>query len=280
LERDVADPLLKEALALSERAGDELLIAECFEALGIAHRSDADHGIPYFERAIETFRRTGADRKLAHALFSMTYRSLMTAGRFDDARAALEESLRMSLRDGSRHTAAHAIAGLGKIARLEGDRDEAERTFRFALGEFREIGDRRCIARMLTGLALIAEGAEDANVVVDDVWSMLRDAIDLALDVDPEASPEVTETADALVVAAARDGHLEDAARWLGAVDAIRERDAIRRTPPDEREIDELRGALSRELGADHALELRTRGAATTLAQVADEVRAMRRPRS
>jgi predicted ATPase/DNA-binding SARP family transcriptional activator len=260
LEPQIAVPLLADALAAFERAGDPLDIAECYEACGIAHR---------LEEALRRFRELGAEPQIAHALFSMTYRSLIVAGRFDEARSALEESLAISRRLGSRHTAAHAIGTLGRVERLTGHDDAALGHFTHALKEFRAIGDRRCIARMLTGLFLTNDDGSDTAL------EMLREATEIAMDVDPEASPEVTETVDALVLAAERRGALEAAARWLGAVDAIRDRHGIERSPPDRASIDAARDRLAAALGADRAAELRSDGEAMPLVDIADAAQQM-----
>jgi tetratricopeptide (TPR) repeat protein len=264
---DLAIPLLERAIDVLRAEDDGLALAECYESLGVANRGSADHGIACYRRAIELYREAGAESALAQLLYSMAYRSLIPAGELDDARDALHQCLTISIGLGSRHTAAHAMAGFGQLARLAGDGPAARRILSVALREFRVIADRRCIGRMLTALARIAMSEGD----VKEAGRLLREAITVAIDVDVPTSEEVAETVDVLALMEIRTGRFETAARWLGAVEHVRAGASLLRPPPDQRAIDLGTREVEAALGRSRAAELLAAGAETTLDEVARE---------
>ncbi len=271
MEPDLAIPLLERACTVFEAERDGWSCASCFESLGVAHRGAPDRGLSYYRKAIEIYRDGRADAELAHALFSAAYRALTPAGGFDEARAMLTESLSISLRIGSRTTAAHAVSGLGQLARLAGELDEALGVLSFALGEFRVIGDRRCVARMQTALAMVAAGTG----ALDEAWSLVREALPLAVDVDDGPSEDVLDAIDAVAIAAWGRGRPEAATRWLGTSDAHRGRLGLFRSPPDQAAVEAALASLRDALGPQQVDELRGRGADLTVHTVVAELGAL-----
>jgi tetratricopeptide (TPR) repeat protein len=269
MEREPALAAIEEALPIFEELGDRWGVAQCHEALGVVRRGSADD-LAHYRRAVELYREVGAEHDLATTLFSMSFRSLLPNGLFDEARRALDESLARARGLGSRHVALHALTGLGQLARLEGDLDGATPMLEEALAGVRDAGDRRCTVRMLTALARIDLVRGES----DRAWSGLHEAVAVAQQIDEGLSADTHETVDALGLLAMSVGEAELAARWLGAAEAIRSDHELLRPPPDQEAVDEAYRRLADRLGEERLTVLTEEGSRLSFAEFAAEVAA------
>lgn len=268
VERQPAVALIKEALARFENLDDEWGMAACHEALGVAFRGTEDD-VDHYLRAVELYRRLGSDQKLAAALFSMSYRSLIPRGRFAEARTALTESEQISRRFGMYHGILHARTGLGQLARLEGRREEAQVVLSDALQGAKDIGDRRCTVRMLAALAHLSHEIDyDAQA-----WEYLGEALEVATALDPGLSSDLHELVDGMALVALAEGDSEMAARWFGAAEGLRLHQGLLRPPSDQAIVTGARQQLEGELGAARARALDQEGLGTTLEELAEQWR-------
>ena len=260
VERDPAKPLIDEALAIFVELGDRRGMAQCHEALGVALRGTPDD-IEHYEMAVGLYREIAAEHELTSALFSMAYRALIPTGRFIEARAALNESHELCFRHGFRHGALHAATGLGQLARLEGDLESARRILCDTLDGVRDLGDRRCTVRMLTGLARVTLVEKDLT----KTFELLEEAGGTLSQLDRGLSSDAHELVDALALVTLETGDLESAARMFGASEAIRNRQGLLRAPPDQAVVSDAVQALRADLGGAHFRALVYEGSQMTL---------------
>jgi tetratricopeptide (TPR) repeat protein len=239
--------------------------ALCHEALGMTF-GGSPRGLDHYRKATDLFRAVGAGHDLASVLFSMSYRSLIPSGRFDEARAALKEGLDISLRLQLRHGILHARTGLGQLARLEGRADEAGAELEECLGGMRDLGDQRCTVRILTALAQLALERDQQALAA----RYLGEAVSIASALDPAPFADLV---DAVVIEVIERGEAEAAGRWLAAVDRGRSEFGLVRAPPDEARVAEARYRIEFALGPEQARRQAEEGEATTFGEIARELR-------
>ena len=269
-ERELALPLLDFARQALRALGDRFGEAQALEGMGVANRGTREIDTEYYDEAIEIYRQIGADRSVAHALFSKSYRSLIPSGRFDDARRALDESLELAERTGAEHTVLHALSGLGQLARLAGDFHNARAMLARSLDGFRSFGDRRCAVRTLVAQARITILEGD----LPDARLMLVQAANEGFELDSGLSSDIFEVADVLALLGLEAGDMESAARLIGAGEAARVRLGLLRSPPDEDVLTVARHTLELALGPVRVRELLEAGARLPFEQLADEASA------
>jgi tetratricopeptide (TPR) repeat protein len=80
------------------------------------------------------------------------------AGRFEDARAIINEAFKMAQRMHSKNLQASFRSDLAHITRLEGRLDEAEQEYRQLIAIWYELGHRGAVANLLECLGFIARG--------------------------------------------------------------------------------------------------------------------------
>ena len=143
------------AQSLAHRLGDRQLEASSFSAMGRIHSLSGQYGaaLTSNQQAIALERSYGASaREIAKELneLGIDYRHL---GRFTDAVAVYDSSLRISRRLGNPESIARVEYNLGEIRRETGDPDEALVLFTDALGRAEQIGEVRGMAFIHGGLA-------------------------------------------------------------------------------------------------------------------------------
>ena len=266
-ERELALPHLDFALQALRALGDRFGEAQALEGMGVANRGTPDIDAEYYDKAIEIYRQIGADRSVAHGLFSKSYRSLIPSGRFDEARRALDESHELAQRTGAEHTVLHALSGLGQLARLAGDFHNARALLGRSLDGFRAFGDRRCAVRTLVAQARIAIVEGD----LPDARLMLVQAANEGFELDSGLSSDIFEVADVIALLELEAGNMEAAARLIGAGEAARDRLGLLRSPPDEEILAVARHTLELALGPVHFRDLLEAGAQLPFEHLADE---------
>jgi predicted ATPase/DNA-binding SARP family transcriptional activator len=266
-ERELAIPLIEDALAYFEATNDVIGMAQSHEALGVVHRG-SEQDLYHYRRSVELYRIGGAEVDLAQTLFSMAYRSLIPRGDLEQAHIALAESAILAQRLGSPQIYAHARSGLGQLRRLEGRLDEAAEIMSEVLVSMREFGDRRCIVRMLTALSRI----DLVNWELNRAKSRLEEATRVGVELDEGLSSDTHELVDALGYLALSRGEFPTAARWLGAAESIRTSQVLIRSPADQVVFQDAMNLLEHELGRPHLEKLVEEGSRLSLADLAVEL--------
>jgi predicted ATPase/DNA-binding SARP family transcriptional activator len=138
---DHARTVFAEGRNLFEAADDKGGIALCTAALGwVAHVvGPADESVGLCQAAVELARESGEEWVIADALNNLGV-ALRTAGDLTGSRAALEESLALRRSIGDLEGITAGLNGLALIAIAEDDFDEAEKLFgeAFAISEKRD----------------------------------------------------------------------------------------------------------------------------------------------
>ncbi|MDH2428738.1 tetratricopeptide repeat protein [Sphaerisporangium sp. TRM90804] len=120
-------PSFEHAAQLYETLGDVRGVAESLFWVGIFHqvvRRDDDAAVPVFERSREFAAQVADPRILSYVLRHLGI-AAHARGRLDDARAWLEESVRLRRQLGLLPGVAANMVGLAYIAAAQGRRDDA-----------------------------------------------------------------------------------------------------------------------------------------------------------
>ena len=104
------------------------------------------------QSVVSEWRAIGDPRFTAIGLNSLFW-SALRLERYDEARAALEESIELSLSVGDRWVLGFAYRGLGIIAQAQGEHAKAVGMFRKGLDTFNELGARQDVARALADMS-------------------------------------------------------------------------------------------------------------------------------
>jgi predicted ATPase/transcriptional regulator with XRE-family HTH domain len=151
---------LEKARALGERWHE----AAAGEYIGIVmhERGEYKEARLYFIEALALARQLGDPMLIAHVLAYMS-RTLIALGRTTEADSILQESLALAQEIGYRPGIGHALDGLGRLAQTT-NRDKASTLFAASYNVYKETGDLRNMARVLShqGYNSLARG-DDAD---------------------------------------------------------------------------------------------------------------------
>jgi predicted ATPase/tRNA A-37 threonylcarbamoyl transferase component Bud32 len=208
---------LEEALALHERLGDRLGMADALGALANLEQVQANFAEAHelFERVLAIRRESGNRANLANALYRMAQ---LTQYREDHAgsRRLFLEAIEVAAQIGDTHGEANALEGLGSLYMFEGDFASARPYLERALGLVRARGDRNCEQQALMSLGDAAWGEGDGPGAMALYREAARRAGAVSQKIRLMYCLERLGSAGAL-------GDFERAARLLGAAQAIRD---------------------------------------------------------
>ncbi|MBV9773242.1 MAG: diguanylate cyclase [Gemmatimonadetes bacterium] len=194
-QHDRARRLMERSLRLRRRTGDLAGVARCTNNLATIadYVGDVERVKRMFERSLELAREIGDRRTTGHALHNLgvfAQRQAERTGMVDglwEARALLEESLRIYRDIGAESHVALTESNLGRIAAQLGLRDAAVRHYREAFGLARRLELVPLSLAVLAGVGeiLVEEDAELAARILgccaadpataDDVQQRIRD---------------------------------------------------------------------------------------------------------
>jgi predicted ATPase/class 3 adenylate cyclase len=262
-----AGVLLEESIALSRQAGDAWALADALNILGVASRRRGDHdrATALFEESLALWRKLGDKSGLATSLGHLGVVA-RHHGDYVRARTLHDESLkvRRELRD-NRNTAA-ALSSLAVVAYYQGDA-RADALFEESLELSRELGDKISIAAALNTQGLVKHRQGDS----DGALQVLEEGLTLSEELgDPlntatamsnlglvvfkrgdharaailhakslpafhrlGSTAGVLEALAGLARACAALGKGEQAARLMGAADALRDASGLTLPPPE-----------------------------------------------
>jgi len=149
--------LYSEGLEVATAIGDRWFAALCLTCriglVGITQMI-VEPEVTYegMQSVVSEWRAIGDPRFTAIGLNSL-YWSALRLGRYEEARAALEESIELSISVGDRWALGFAYRGLGIIAQVQGEHAKAVGMFRKGLDTFTEIGVRQDVARALADMS-------------------------------------------------------------------------------------------------------------------------------
>ena len=158
--------------------------------------------------AVSDWRLIGDPRLIALSLDFLS-RSALRLGRYDEARAALEENIELNSSIGFNWGLGTAIRGLGKIAQAQEEHQQAVEMFRKSLDIFNQLGGNWYVARVLAemGESVLAQGNE---VEAGRIW---REALNIARDIN--GAPVALEALAGFARLKAKQGDREHALQLL-----------------------------------------------------------------
>jgi tetratricopeptide (TPR) repeat protein len=149
--------LYSEGLEIAMAIGDRWFAALCLTCriglVGITQmiaKPEITH--ERLQSVVSEWRAIGDPRFTAIGLNSL-YWSALRLGRYEEARAALEESIELSISVGDRWVLGFAYRGLGIIAQAQSEQTKAVEMFRKSLDIFTELGARQEVARALADMS-------------------------------------------------------------------------------------------------------------------------------
>ena len=152
-----ASKLYKEGLEMATTIGDHWFAALCLTCLipldgGTTLAVMPEDTYERFQSVVADWRVIGDPRFTAIGLNILSWLALKL-GRYDEARAALEESITLNVSVGDRWGLGFAYRGLGLIAQAQGEHIQAVELFRKSLDMLTELGTRPDVARLLTEMS-------------------------------------------------------------------------------------------------------------------------------
>ena len=260
---------IDEGLAIATAIGDQWFVALCLtdhivigKALGNYDQA-SDKAYEELQVAVTAWRATGDPRFTAFGLNFLGL-SATALGRYDEARAALEESVTLNSAVGDRWGLGSAYRHLGLVAQARNDHAEAQALFRKSLETHTELGARWDVARTLADLGRSAAALGD-DTEAGRIW---REAMRIAIQTGgtPVALDALVGLAS-LLARRAQPGDAERAFEWL--VYALAHPGSTQETKSRARRLCESLGAQLIPPQIDAA---RARAGANTFEAVVDEV--------
>jgi non-specific serine/threonine protein kinase len=181
---------------------------------------------------------------------------LVCVGQGDSATARrhLEEALELARKLGDRREIAAALNALGQVHRVDGKLDEAEPLYEDVLALTRELNDGESIAIALLNLAMVSIG----RGAVARARAALLDVLTLNQEIKSrQVGQSVLEVSAG--IAAAR-GDWENAARLFGVAEAQAAQTGLHRDPTDEAFLAPLIAKARSALGTDAFNKAESRG--------------------
>jgi len=149
--------LYSEGLEIATAIGDQwfaaLCLTCCIGLVGITQmivKPELTH--ERLQSVVAEWRAIGDPRFTAIGLNSL-YWSALRLGRYDEARAALEEGIELSISVGDRWVLGFSYRGLGIIAQKQDEHTKAVDMFQKSLNTFTELGARQDVARALADMS-------------------------------------------------------------------------------------------------------------------------------
>jgi len=153
-----------EGLEIAKEIGDRWFAALCLTCItglvGITHiMVEPEIAHEQMQSAMAEWRAIGDPRLIAIGLNNLSL-SALRLGQYNEARAALEESVGLSISIGDRYGLGFAYRGLGIIAQAQGEHQQAMDMFHKSLDTLTELGARQDVARVLAemGRSIFALG--------------------------------------------------------------------------------------------------------------------------
>jgi tetratricopeptide (TPR) repeat protein len=207
----------EEAVALGERSGDPLALADAHNLLQLvtlysAEATDADHG----QIALDLYRQVGDLPSQGHALNNLGLRALLE-GRWDEALEKLREAAEIFQAVGDAASRGNTVYNQADVLIRQGRTDEADPLLREALRIARGVDDEELVALVLreSGKSAARAGRFDESL------ALLADATQRLTELGEP--PEVAEADAAVAEAYLLHG---DWAEALARADAVLERAA------------------------------------------------------
>jgi non-specific serine/threonine protein kinase len=234
----------EEALALLRDGGDQRLAASVLSNLGWVRQDQGayEESAALYEESLALKRATGDERGAAMTLHNLVVLVSTCLADYERAARLGEENLRQFRALGDQRGIGYALANLAGIAKDQGDYARATALYEESLTIARSLEDRHGAANALGNLAHVAFAQGDLGRATAQYQECLVVFQDLG---DQEA---IVECLQALAGVAAAHAPAQ-AARLLGATEAIRDAIGAPVAPPARDDYDRLVASLRTRLG-------------------------------
>lgn len=245
---DRARSLYEEALAVHQRRDDRAAAALVLCSLGglAIDRSENERARELLVEGLRVCRELDAPDPLGIALVGLGI-VFRTLGEHDAARSHIGEALELARALGDRRRWAYCLAQLGEASRAEGDLPRARRLLGDAAGEFERLRLPNETAMVQSSLSVVVEALGDLASAEQLQHRSIR------LFWSAGNRPWVASSLRFLASFAERGGRPRESACWLGALEAMRETDAIRLSEEEEFEARETQERVEAALGLTDA---------------------------
>ena len=213
-----AKDLLEESLALSRALGDKSGLAGSLGSLGVIARFQGDYARArtLHEESLALRRELGDRLTIATSLGSLGT-VFLDQGDYERARGLLEESLILCRELGDKLDAAAALGNLGLAAHYQGDSARAAALVEEALGLWQDLANTPAVAASRSVLGMIALARSDPLKAA----SQYKEGLGLSASLRDRLG--IAKCLTGLARVAAVRGAYEQAARFFGAAEALRE---------------------------------------------------------
>ncbi|HVL25129.1 MAG TPA: tetratricopeptide repeat protein [Thermomicrobiales bacterium] len=228
---DSAAEWYEQSLGFARTLGEQRRYATALANLGaIAHyRGDERAAIARYDESLAIYRTLGDGVGTMDVLSNLVSVMAPVPGQRDHARRLGEEALALARELGSAQGEASVLTYLAIVAETAGEAERAADLHEQSLARSREVGDRAGIAGSLGNLGAVAFDAAE----VDRAVALSAESVAIFAELgDPDGVAFALETLSAVALA---QGEPQRAARWIGAVDGLR--DAVgSAVPPESRQ--------------------------------------------
>ena len=267
---------LADALSLSEagvasarRSGDHWTLAWADYVHGmILYRRDEAAARAALDESERLFRKVGDKRSIANYLNVLGYVTA-NAGELDAARGLFEEALAIGNELNDKDLQIKEAVNLAHLARLQGDTGRAAELYEQVLAQARELDLKEVVVGILSGLGHSRLAQSD----FDTAGQLLREGLLLAQEIGRQVNV-VTALSGLGRIAAVR-GKPTQAARVLGAIDAVLTAATIRYDADDKAALDNDVAAVRAAMTPEEFEERFMAGHALTLEQAIQELQSL-----
>lgn len=259
-EYDRAAALYEAALTVFRETGDDGRVANALNNLGILAfaRGQFPQARAYHEEALALRRSVGDEPGIAASLTNLA-NAVSALGDEERASTLFPEALRRYRALGDRAGVAAALLNLGVIAWRRRDLREAARCYDEALGLQRRLGDKHMTAMLLTNLAAVVRERGDGPRAL----ALCREGLEARRALGDKAG--IAQSLLAMASLAGALGQATQAARLIGAAEALQDAIGLEMHPVERAEHGRDQALLREQLGEAAFLEHRGRGRASAL---------------
>ena len=233
LEIGVAEPLLRESLAIAREVGDKWGMVSALHNLGnvATNGGDLASARRYHEESLAIAREMDHRWGIAWGLMGVGHVAL-SEHNYAAARSRFEESLAARKQIGDRWGIARSLNELGDVTYLQGDYATARARYEESLAIHSELGHKGFMEVVLLNLARVAHAEGD----LERARRLYAESLDLFREQGKRVGIGLCLTG--LASSAYAQGDLERAARTFGAAEALLEAAGYRLDPVDSAAFD------------------------------------------
>jgi tetratricopeptide (TPR) repeat protein len=197
-----ARSFLEEGVAIARQVGDQHLLAPTLATLGFVSRVEGDYATARgaLEEALALGRASSDDYHTAMALHHLGLLALEADAANDEAWSLNEQSLALFRQLGNRRLSANVLTAMGRVARARGDAAQARASLVEALISHRDVGDVGQLPHVMYTLAALDADAGR----LDDAVRLAAAAAKLEENLGSRVWPVIVRERDAWLVPARR----------------------------------------------------------------------------